>query len=141
MGRPLPELRLGIAVENLGMKYSWTSGDYWKGIDPEILGSSVEEQFPVNFRFGASYLLLKDRLLLSSEIEKNSEQKAKIHLGVEGWALESVAGRMGYDEGSFTFGVGLRHQIQSATFGLDYAFVGSRVQDDADHLISVQFEF
>lgn len=141
LGRPIPELRLGVAVENLGMKYSWTSGDYWKGIDPEILGSSVEEKFPVNFRFGASYLLLEDRVLLSSEVEKNTEQKAKIHLGVEGWALENVAGRMGYDEGSFTFGVGLRHQIRFAIFGLDYAFVGSRVQDDADHLISVQFEF
>jgi hypothetical protein len=141
MGKPMPKLRVGAALENLGMKYSWTSGDYWKSVDPEILGSSVEEEFPVNLRLGASYLLLKDRLLLSSEIDKNESQKAKLHLGVEGWAIKNVAGRMGYDQGSVTFGVGLKQQIRSAVLGFDYAFVGSRVGDGADHLISLQFEF
>ncbi len=141
MGRPLPELRLGAALENVGMKYSWTSGNYWASVDPDILGSSVEEEFPINLRLGASYLLLEDRILLSSEMDKNQNQKAKIHLGAEGWALKNVAGRIGYDQGSITFGVGLRQEIQSAVLGFDYAFVGSRVEDDADHLISLQFEF
>ena len=141
MGRPVPALRLGIAVENLAMKYSWTSGEYWKSIDPEILGSSVEEEFPINVKFGTSYLLLQERILLSSEIEKDEKQEARLHLGAEGWALKNLAGRIGYDQGSITFGIGLRHQIQSTVLGLDYAFVGSRVGDDADHLISLQFEF
>jgi hypothetical protein len=141
MGKPMPGLRLGAAVENVGMKYSWTSGDYWKSRDPDLLGSSVKEEFPVNVRLGASYLLWEERILLSSEIEKNEKQKEKIHLGVEGWALESVAGRIGYDRGSFTFGLGLRQKIQSAVLGFDYAFVTSRVEDSADHLISLQFEF
>ncbi|MGB7061556.1 MAG: PorV/PorQ family protein [Candidatus Zixiibacteriota bacterium] len=141
MGRPTPELRLGLAVENLGMKYSWTSGDYWTRHNPDVLGSSVEEDFPFNVRLGGSYLLFNDRVLVSSEIEKNEKQKEKIHLGVEGWALENVAGRMGYDRGSFTFGLGLRQDIQSATLGFDYAFVTSRADDSADHLISLQFEF
>ena len=141
MGKPIPELRLGVAVENLGMKYSWTSGDYWKRIDSDILGSSVTEEFPFNLRFGVSYLLLEGRILLSSEIDKSEKQEAKIHLGVEGWALENVAGRIGYDRGSLTLGLGLRHKIQTAVLGFDYAFITSRVEDDADHLISLQFEF
>jgi hypothetical protein len=141
LGRPIPQLRLGLAVQNLAMKYSWTSGDYWKGVDPEILGSSVEEEFPINVKLGASYLLLKDRILLSSEIEKDEKQEARLHLGAEGWALKNLAGRIGYDQGSFTFGLGLRQEVRSAILGLDYAFVGSRVGDDPDHLISVQFEF
>lgn len=141
LGRPLPQLRLGMAVENLAMKYSWTSGDYWKGIDPEILGSSVEEEFPINVKLGASYLLLNDRILLSSEIEKDEKQEARLHLGAEGWALKNLAGRIGYDQGSFTFGLGLRQEVRSMVLGLDYAFVGSRVGDDADHLISLQIEF
>jgi hypothetical protein len=141
MGRPMPEFRLGVALENLGMKYSWTSGDYWKSHDPDLLGSSVTEEFPFNLRFGASYLLLDGRVLLSSELDKNEKQEAEIHLGVEGWALENVAGRIGYDRGSLTFGLGLRHRIQMAVLGFDYAFVTSRVEDDADHLISLQFEF
>ena len=141
MGRPIPELRLGAAVENVGMKYSWTSGDYWKRHNPNLLGSSVTEEFPFNLRLGASYLLLDGRVLLSSEFDKSEKQEAKIHLGVEGWALENVAGRIGYDRGSLTFGLGLRHKIQTAVLGFDYAFITSRVEDDADHLISLQFEF
>ena len=141
MGRPTPELRLGLAVERLGMKYSWASGEYWTQRDPDLLGTWLEEDFPVNVRLGASYLLWENRILLSSEIEKNEKQKERLHLGVEGRALENVAGRLGYDRGSFTFGLGLRQEIQSATLGFDYAFVSSRVEDDADHLISLQFEF
>ncbi len=139
MGRPTSKLRLGVAVEDIGMRYSWASGDYWQQFG--LLGSSVKEEFPFNFRVGASYLLLEDRILLSSEFEKNQKQGGRVHLGAEGWALESVAGRIGYDRGSFTLGLGLRQKIQSAILGFDYAFITSRVEDDADHLISLQFEF
>jgi hypothetical protein len=141
MGRPVPKLRLGLAVENVGMKYSWTSGGYWKQHDPDLLGSSVTEEFPINVRAGASYLLLEDRILLCSEFEKNDKQEGRIHLGAEGWALKNVAGRIGYDRGSLTFGLGLRQEIRSYVLGFDYAFITSRVDDDADHLISLQFEF
>ena len=138
-GKPIEKLRVGAAVENLGMKYSWTSGEYWKKFD--LLGSSSKDEFPINLRFGASYLLLKDRILVSSEIGKNGKQKEKIHLGAEGWILEKLAARAGYDQGSLTLGMGLRQKMRSAILGFDYAYVSSRVGDDPDHLISLQLEF
>ena len=138
-GKPIQKLRLGVAVENLGMKYSWTSGDYWKkfGLD----GSSSKDEFPVNLRFGVSYLLLDDRILVCSEIDKNEKQEEKIHLGIEGWILENLAGRAGYYKGSLTLGMGLKQKLGSTILGFDYAFVSSRVDDDPDHLISLQLEF
>jgi hypothetical protein len=139
-GKPIKNLRLGAAVENLGMRYSWTSGDYWKKFD--LLGSSSKDDFPINLRFGVSYLLLEDRILLSTEIEKSEKQTEKIHLGLEGWILENLAARAGYNKGSLTLGMGLRQKIgRSTILGFDYAFVGSRVDDDPDHLISLQLEF
>lgn len=138
-GEPLQSLRVGAAVENLGMRYSWTSGEYWKKFD--LLGSSSKDEFPINLRFGASYLLLEDRILLCSEIDKNAEQEEEIHLGMEGWILENLAGRAGYDRGSWTLGMGLKHKMKSKILGFDYAFVSSRVDDDPDHLISFQLEF
>ena len=138
-GKPIQKLRLGAAVENLGMKYSWTSGDYWKRFDRR--GSSSKDEFPINLRFGASYLLLEDRILVCSEIDKNAKQKEKIHLGIEGWILENLAARAGYDKGSLTLGMGLRQKMRSTILGFDYAFVSSRVDDDPDHLISLQLEF
>jgi hypothetical protein len=139
MGRPIPKLRIGFSAENIGLKLSWTSGNYWKQFD--MLGSSTKDEFPVNFRLGASYLLLKDRVLLSSEVDKSTKQEGKIHLGAEGWALENLAGRIGYDNGALTLGLGIRQKIRAVTFGFDYAYVGSHVGEDADHLISLQFEF
>jgi hypothetical protein len=139
MGKPIPQLRLGFSAENLGLKLSWTSGDYWKQYD--LLGSSTKDEFPVNFRLGASYLLLKDRVLVTSEVDKTTKQEGKIHLGLEGWALENLAGRIGYNNGALTLGLGLKQKIKSVAFGFDYAFVGGRVGEDADHLISLQFEF
>jgi rhodanese-related sulfurtransferase len=138
-GKPIEKLRVGAAVENLGMKYSWASGEYWKKFD--LLGSSSKDEFPINLRFGASYLLLKDRILVSSEIDKNGKQKEKIHLGTEGWILEKLAARAGYDQGSLTLGMGLRQKMRSTILSFDYAYVSSRVGDDPDHLISFQLEF
>jgi len=130
---------LGAAVENLGMRYSWTSGDYWKKFD--LLGSSSKDEFLINLRVGASYLLLEDRILLCSEIDKNEKQTEKIHVGIEGWVLENLAARAGYDQGSLTLGMGLKQKMKSTILGFDYAFVASRVDDDPDHLISLQLEF
>jgi hypothetical protein len=138
-GEPIQKLRLGAAVENMGMRYSWTSGEYWKKFD--LLGSSSKDDFPVNLRFGASYLLLEDRILICSEIDKNEKQKGKIHLGIEGWILENLAARAGYDKGSLTLGMGLRQKMGSTILGFDYALVSSRVGNDSDHLISFQLEF
>ncbi|KPL02869.1 MAG: hypothetical protein AMJ73_08090 [candidate division Zixibacteria bacterium SM1_73] len=139
-GKPIQKLRLGAAVENLGMRYSWTSGDYWKKFD--LLGSSSKDEFPINLRAGVSYLLLEDRILLSTEVEKNEKQTGRIHFGLEGWILESLAVRGGYDRGSLTLGMGLRQKMGGSTIlGFDYAYVGSRVDDDPDHLISLQLEF
>jgi len=139
-GKPIEKLRLGAAVENLGMRYSWTSGDYWKKFD--LLGSSSKDEFPINLRAGVSYLLLEDRMLLSTEVEKNEKQTERIHFGLEGWILESLAVRGGYDRGSLTLGMGLRQKMGGSTIlGFDYAYVGSRVDDDPDQLISLQLEF
>ncbi len=138
-GRPLQKLRLGAAVEDLGMRYSWASGEYWKKHD--LLGSSSKDEFPVNLRFGASYLLLEDRILVCSEIDKNTKQKEEIRLGMEGWILENLAGRAGYYKDSWALGMGLKHKMRSTILGFDYAFVSSRVDDDPDHLISLQLEF
>ncbi len=138
-GRPIEKLRLGAGVENLGMRYSWTSGDYWKRFD--LLGSSSKDRFPVNLRVGASYLLWEDRILVCSEIDKNEKQKERIHLGMEGWILQNLAARAGFDRGSLTLGVGLKQKMGSTILGFDYAFVSSRVDDDPDHLVSLQLEF
>lgn len=136
---PYEKLRIGLAADNIGMKYSWNSGKYWQEFDQ--IGTDTNEDFPLNFKLGASYLLLKDRLLLSAQADKNSKQSARLHFGAEYSGLKYLAGRLGYNDGSFTFGLGINYKVRSITFGLDYAYISSQVGTDADNLVSMGIEF
>jgi hypothetical protein len=136
---PKDKLRVGLAVDNLGMKYSWVSSKYWQEFDQT--GTDTEDKFPVNFKLGGSYLLLKDKLLLSLQADKNSKQDARFHLGAEYRWLEYFAGRLGYNDGSLTFGLGIKHKVKSITLGFDYAFISSQVGTNPDHLVSMSFGF
>jgi len=139
MGFLREKIRVGLAVQNVGMQYSWNSSKYWQEFDQ--IGTDTEDKFPVNFRLGGSYLLLKDKLLFSLQADKNNKQEARFHLGAEYWGLENLAGRLGYNDGSLTFGLGIKHKVRSIIFGLDYAFISSQVETDADHLLSMGLEF
>ncbi|HVP36250.1 MAG TPA: PorV/PorQ family protein [Terriglobales bacterium] len=136
---PYQKLRFGLAVDNIGMKYSWNSGKYWQEFDQ--LGTDTNDDFPLNFKFGGSYLLLKDKLLLSAQVDKSDMQSARPHFGVEYQGIKYLAGRLGYNDGSFTFGLGINYTVKSITFGLDYAFISSQVGTDADNLVTMGIGF
>jgi hypothetical protein len=136
---PRDKLRVGLAGDNLGMKYSWVSTNYWQEFDQP--GTDTKDDFPVNFKLGGSYLLLKDKLLLSMQADKNNKQDVRFHLGAEYRWLEYFAGRIGYNDGSITFGLGIKHKVKSITLGFDYAFISSQVEIDPDHIVSMSFGF
>lgn len=136
---PYEKVRIGLVADNIGMKYSWNSGKYWQEFDQ--IGTDTKEDFPLNFKLGGSYLLLKDKLLLSAQADKNSKQSARMHFGAEFWGVKYLAGRLGYNDGSFTFGLGINYKVKSVTFGLDYAFISSQVGTNPDNLVSMGIEF
>lgn len=136
---PVSRLRLGLAVQNLGMQYSWASGEYWKKFNE--LGTSSKDKFPVNFKLGASWSELENKLLASIEMEKDNYQDARFKMGAEYKILKLLAGRIGYNDSSFTFGIGLKQDIKRFIFGLDYAYVTNEVGLDPDHVVSIEFSF
>jgi long-subunit fatty acid transport protein len=136
---PYEKIRIGLAAENIGMRYSWNSVKYWQEFDQ--VGTDTKEDFPLNFKLGGSYLLLKDRLLLSAQMDKNTKQSARMHFGAEFWGVKYLAGRLGYNDGSLTFGFGINYKVRSITFGLDYAFISSQVGMNPDNLVSMGIEF
>jgi long-subunit fatty acid transport protein len=136
---PYEKIRIGLAADNIGMKYSWNSGKYWQEFDQ--VGTDTKDDFPLNFKLGGSYLLLKDRLLLSAQGDKNSKQSARMHFGAEFWGVKYLAGRLGYNDGSFTFGLGINYKVKSIIFGVDYAYISNQVGTDADNLVSMGIEF
>lgn len=137
---PVKNLRIGFVSENIGSKFNWSSGEFWSKYGE--LGTATKEDFPVNFKLGAAYLELKEKLLLAAEIEKSTKQNLRVHLGTEFWALKELAIRAGYDDGSFTVGAGVRQNLKKIIFGFDYALATSKADDlSPDHLLSLQIEF
>jgi len=136
---PVSRLRMGFAVQNVGLKYTWSSGGYWKKFNE--LGTSTKDEFPVNFKVGASWMELKNRLLTSIEVEKDNHQDAKFKAGAEYWVVDRLAGRIGYNGSVLTFGIGLRQEFKKLNFGLDYAYLSDEVGIDSDHIVSIECSF
>jgi hypothetical protein len=133
---PISKLRLGLAAQNVGMKYSWASGAYWKKFNE--LGTSSKDEFPVNFKLGASWMEFEDRLLTCIEVEKDNHQDVRFKIGAEYKILDLLAGRLGLNNGSLTFGMGLRQKFQNLLFMLDYAYLTNNLDLDPDHVLSIE---
>jgi hypothetical protein len=133
-------IRAGAVVEDVGMKYSWSSGKYWEKYG--LTGSSVDERFPINLRLGASYLTLKEKLLVALDFYKSEHQDIKFSSGGEYWLIKNLAGRIGYDKGVFTFGLGFKQYLdEERNISIDYVFLTSQVEGNPDHIVSMQFGF
>lgn len=132
---PIPDLSLGLTVQNLNAKYTWDTEGFWDR------GTTTYDEFPVNMRFGASYRLLQQRLILAGDLEKNEKQGLKPHLGAEFSIYPSIMARLGLDESTPTFGASLIRPISSTSFHLDYALAFDPVTSDASHIFTWHFQF
>jgi len=157
------EYAVGFAVQNIGSRYNWDSGDYYARYGSQ--GNTYKETFPVNFRFGASGLFFDKHLVVASDIEKNNKQETRVHFGGEYWLfrevlkeVESEGGseeatvrllvedrwvgiRAGYDDGRLTFGGSLWQEVKWFDLGVGYAFVTAKVDENPEHVISIELQF
>lgn len=139
MGKPTSDLRIGVCAQNVGMKYSWNSLKYWSKYGED--GTDTKENFPLNFKFGGSYLFFQKRLLLAFELDKNEKQDVRGFFGAEYNMIERIALRAGYNDGALTFGAGIKHSFNKVLFHFDYAYIFSAVEEDPDHIFSMQVKF
>lgn len=104
---PSELLQVGVKIQNV---VGWQTGE------------ATEVDMPMTMRAGAEYKLLKDKLSLVADAEYyKTESKntfVDLHGGVEFWALNYLAVRLGMDADEFTGGFGLKYR----DYELDYAF-------------------
>lgn len=129
---PRSYLRLGLVVENFGLKHNWNSG---------LSGFSHTEEFPVSVKLGAAGIFLKNQILVALDLEKRENQDILLHLGGEYWYKNVLAARAGLNRGSVTLGLGLKHKVRKLSVYLNYAFIADSVDAGADNLISLQVGF
>jgi hypothetical protein len=132
---PYEGLSLGLVVGDLNAKYTWDTEEVWDR------GTTTYDEFPVNVRFGASYGLCQDRLMLAADVDKNEQQAAGLHLGGEFWLQPAFALRTGLDDGTLTFGGTLVQPLSGQTMELDYALFFDQVTEQSSHVFGWHFQF
>ena len=132
---PLRGLNLGLVVGDLNAKYTWDTEEVWDR------GTTTYDEFPVNVRFGASYGLYQERLVLAADVDKNEKQAAGYHLGGEFQLQPTFTLRAGLDDGAPTLGVTLVQPVYSRTMELDYALFFDEVTDQSSHVFGWHFQF
>jgi hypothetical protein len=135
MSNPLPHLTLGLLVQDLNAKYTWDTKEIWEQ------GSTTYDKFPANFRCGASYELLQQKVTLAVDLEKNQEQGAKAHLGAEVSIDPALMVRVGLDDGTLVAGGSLIKPICARTVYLDYALHTDPVTQETSHIFTWHFQF
>jgi tetratricopeptide (TPR) repeat protein len=102
----LPNLNVGFGIRNL-----ITRSD-----------DNTDDRLPMIFRLGASYRLLKNKLLLSMDMEKNLKAQPTWSFGTEYKLINFVSLRLGFTgESGFresSAGIGVNYK----DYSLDYAF-------------------
>ena len=103
-----PGLSLGMSLANIG-----------KGVK----FISKNEDLPITLRGGASLKLLKDTLIISSQIDKSIDSPVIARLGIEHKVLDAVYLRAGYSNGqdigsgiSLGMGINLRNILADISF-------------------------
>lgn len=113
---------------------SLTFGMCIRNFSREVTYAEEGFQLPLTFRIGLSMdvldLVSVDKgthaLLVSADAEHPRDFSEQIKMGAEYVYLKTVALRVGYvapaDEHGFTFGIGLRQELERVGFGVDYAY-------------------
>lgn len=133
------DIRVGLAVQNLGTNWRWTTGDYW-GEQGES-GVSLEEKAQVFVRGGISALAFDSTALVALDLVKGQDQDVRIHAGAEYTAAKLFTVRGGYADGRFTLGGGVYKKFVYYALRFDYAFASDREGESPDHLFTIGFEF
>ncbi|MBN1756644.1 PorV/PorQ family protein [bacterium] len=129
-------LKLGASWSNIGIKYSWDSGEYYNQ------GGTYSEEFPNHIRVGAAYTPKQFPGFVEVDLEKCDDLDFRYHLGMEFWVVKQLGFRAGLNNGNATFGIGLKQRFELLTLKLDYAFLLSPYEGlPATHCLDLGTEF
>jgi len=134
-----PLFQAGLAVENLGASYRWTTQDYWQAHGRET-GATVDESFPANFRVGAA-LVQPEKYLVSGDFEVSTVSLVKTHFGAEYTINRTLALRAGLDDLHPTFGAGFFKLVNKVGMRVDVSYLMDKVGEGDDVLFSFDVMF
>ncbi len=138
---PIQNIKIGLTVKNVSKLYKWNSENYNLMFTTGGSGTIQEDKVPLEIGLGTSARFLKKRLLLATDLIKNTKQDPQFRVGGEYYLTEEFALRSGYSEGSLTLGTGYLFRIGNKQLAIDYAFSSDRVDEGSDHIFSFDLLF
>lgn len=139
LNRYFPLLQAGLAVENLGASYRWTTEDYWQSRGRET-GATTDESFPLNFRLGTA-LVRPNSYLFAADLEINTVSMIKTHFGGEYTFRRTLSVRAGLDDLHPTFGAGVFKRLGKVGVWMDFSYLLDKVGEGDDVLVSFDLMF
>lgn len=125
----IAELRIGLAVQNLGASLKWNTV------------SGHRDRIPTTLRGGLAIGVSSLPLYVSFDLEKNTKQDVAYHVGTECWFHKILGLRAGYDRDDITAGVSFRLPLIILSPGFDYGFSTDPVSTKGVHRISARITF
>ena len=144
--------RKGVTFDLSALYYTsdgFSLGFSAENLLPTDVGLTTEENIPINLRGGVAYRVdnpgnLSVNLLSALDITYRMEDKANIHIGMEGWLFGGTLGaRAGWNLASVTSGLSCRVTRAWLEMQIDYAFVYPlSIQDTyGSHRMSMSLRF
>jgi len=138
---PVRDIQIGLTVRDLAKKFRWNSEDYVKKYTTGGLATEQEDEVPIEFGLGASGRFFDRKLLLSTDLVKNSKQGPRFHAGAEYYLRKSFALRSGFSDGRITAGTGYLFEIKNHQLVVDYAFTTDKADEGSEHIFSFDLLF
>jgi len=130
---PFKNVMLGLVLRDNMSKYSWNTDTVYER------GTSTIDKFPKVTRASIAYRIPQEWLLLTAEIEDSDKQNPRYHYGIELSSAKIGALRIGLDDTSPAFGMGLKFNLLGKASVINYAFIFSQDAPGSDHIFSWAF--
>jgi hypothetical protein len=138
---PVKDLRAALVVRHIGGEYRWNNEKYLAAYSTSSLSSTQNDKIPVDVGIGISGRMLKDHLLLATDVVKNQYQAVVFHGGAEYFLTPELALRAGYGDKQFGVGTGYVIRIGGQALAIDYAFASDKAGAGSEHIFSFDLLF
>jgi hypothetical protein len=138
---PVRDLQFGLVLRNFAKEFRWTSEKYYRLHFTDGTGTEQTDEVPIEFGLGASGRLFERKLLLATDVVKDTERGVEFRAGSEYHLTKEFALRGGWGDGRFTTGTGYIFKMGGQTLAIDYAFSTDKADEGSEHIFSFDLLF
>ncbi|MEW6050065.1 MAG: PorV/PorQ family protein [Candidatus Zixiibacteriota bacterium] len=139
---PIRDIQLALTLKNFAAKYMWNSEKFNRSRSGYgELGYDQDDQVPIEVGLGGSARFLNRKLLLATDLVKNTKQDPVFRGGAEYFVTPEFAIRGGYAASRFSAGTGYAFKLGKQAAMIDYAFNSDRVDEGSEHIFSLEVLF